>query len=127
MFGIIGSLVVGGVAGYVIKDKITPASDDKTSNPQELNSLYSENEKLAKRNKELERENEDLLAELQKVRRSARTDSNDMDDMEDKLESAQHEAKSLRKQNDVLAAKLKEYKTACESLEAQIAAYKAKQ
>lgn len=126
MIELIGGLAAGCVVGYIAKDKLSPTSDSRAAGKAETEQLYAENEKLAKRNKELERETEDLLTELQKVRRSAKNDSGDLEDVEDKLDSALREIKALRQQNDTLVAKTKESKAACESLEAQLKAYKAK-
>lgn len=126
MISVLGALAVGGVVGYLAKDKIsTSVSTGETKqHTQEIDQLYNENEKLVKRNKELERENEDLLVEIQKVRRNAKKEVNDADDIEDKLDSAQREIKSLRQQNEILTAKLREYKNACENLEIQITSLK---
>ena len=122
----IGGLAVGCAVGYVAKDKLASSSNTQSAKLAESKQLYDENEKLARRNKELERENEDLLIELQKVRKNAKNNSGDLEDIEDQLEAARREIKSLRQQNDTLSAKAREYKVACESLEAQLKMYKPK-
>lgn len=67
---------------------------------------------------------EDLLAEIAKLRRQAKEQDVDSDDMEDALDSAKREIKTLRQQNETISAKLKEYKMACEVLERQIESLK---
>lgn len=126
MLSILTSFAVGGVAGYVIKDKISPKSQGNTKQPTDLEAVYAENEKYARRNKELERENEDLLAEIAKLHKQARNHETDADDLEDALEAANREVKSLRQQNESLSAKLKDYKVACESLKLDLEKFKNK-
>ena len=72
MVELIGGLVIGGVAGVALKDKILGDNNQNNNKQREIDSLYAENEKFSKRNKELERQVEDLLAELNKVRRQAK-------------------------------------------------------
>ena len=120
-----GAFLAGGVVGIVAKDKIVDAN--KTNGKQkELDTLYAENEKFRSRNKELERQVEDLLSDLNKVRKQAKTNDENKDDLEDELDKAKRELKNARLQNDELARKVKEYQTACESLEAEIANLKNK-
>lgn len=124
MIEILGGLAVGCAVGYVAKDKLNPSTPSTQNSESEQ--LYAENEKLARRNKELECENEDLMADLQKIRRNVKYASGENEDMEDQLDAAKRELKSLCQQNDQLSAKVKEYKAACESLEAQLTMYKSK-
>ena len=91
MLEILGSFIVGGVAGMVAKDKLFANSKHETQRQQELNTLYAENEKLTRRNKELERQSEDLLSELNKVRRQAKSNDDSKDDLEDELDKAKRE------------------------------------
>lgn len=66
MIELIGGLVIGGVAGVALKDKILGDNNQNNNKQREIDSLYAENEKFSKRNKELERQVEDLLAELKR-------------------------------------------------------------
>ena len=124
MLEILTSFAVGGIAGYVIKDKLISQTQTETKSQIDLQSIYVENEKFARRNKELERENEDLLAEISKLRKQAIFKDSNSDDLEDALDSAKREVKSLRQQNETLTIKLKEYKAACESLEREVESLK---
>ena len=126
MIELIGGLVVGGIAGVALKDKIVCNSSKNDAKQRELDTLYAENEKFRKRNKDAERQIEDLLSELEKVRRKAKENDDEQDDLEDELNKAKHELKSLRQQNDDLARKVKEYKDACEAQAAQISLMKEK-
>ena len=83
MVELIGGLVIGGVAGVALKDKILGDNNQNNNKQREIDSLYAENEKFSKRNKELERQVEDLLAELNKVRRQAKANDDDNDDLQD--------------------------------------------
>lgn len=67
---ILGTAV--GVGGMIVKDKYLGNTSEQqlNSKQKELDSLYAENEKFRKRNKEMERQIEDLLSENQKLKRS---------------------------------------------------------
>jgi len=124
MIEIVGAFLLGVVTGAVAKDKILGSAQKENSKQNELYSLYAENQKFSKRNKELERQIEDLLAKLNKVLKQVKTNDNNADNLEDELDKAKRELKNVRFQNDELARKLKEYKIACESLESEIASLK---
>jgi len=94
MIGTLLSFAVGGATGYIIKDKLSSGDNNQSKNRTEINEIFSENEKIARRNKELERENEDLLAEIAKLRRQANEQDVDSDAMEDALDSAKREIKT---------------------------------
>ena len=126
MIELLGGIVVGGVVGVALKDKIFGESASAVNKQKEINTLYAENEKFSRRNKELERQVEDLLAELNKVRRQAKDNDDDQNDLEDELAHAKRELKNIRAQNDELARKIKEYKTTCEAQEAEISLLKDK-
>lgn len=126
MLELLGGIVIGGVAGITLKDKLLGAQGQNKNKQQELNSLYAENEKFSKRNKELERQVEDLLSELNKVRKKAQNADEDHDDIQDELDLAKKDLKNVRLQNDELARKVREYKTTCESQEAEISLLKEK-
>ena len=64
------------------------------------------------------------LAEISKLRKQAIFKDSNSDDLEDALDSAKREVKSLRQQNETLTIKLKEYKAACESLEREVESLK---
>lgn len=64
MLELLGGIVLGGVAGVALKDKIMGQNSQNDNKQRELDSLYAENEKFSKRNKELERQVEDLLLSL---------------------------------------------------------------
>lgn len=110
MVELIVGAAVGAVGGYMAKDKLSGTSNVVSKLQNELNSLSDENEKLRKRNKEAERQVEDLLAEMQKLRRSAKEHQDNSDDVEDELHTAQTKIKKLTQQNDELLRKLQEYK-----------------
>ena len=125
MIELIGGIVIGGVAGVALKDKIVGNSSQNDTKQRELETLYAENEKFRQRNKEAERQVEDLMVELDRIRKKAK-ENNEEEDLEDELDKAKFELKSLRQQNDELARKVKEYKDACEAQAAQISLLKEK-
>ena len=120
MVELISGIIVGGVAGVALKDKLMGADTQNETKQKELDSLYAENEKYSRRNKDLERQVEDLLSELNKVRKKANEADDDQDDLEDDLAKAKAEVKKLRAQNDELLRKIQEYKLACDSYENEI-------
>lgn len=126
MVELIGGIIVGGVAGVALKDKLMGTNPQNDAKQKEVDSLYAENEKYGKRNKELERQVEDLLSELNKVRKKAKDSDDDQEDLQDELDKAKRELKNIRMQNDELVRKLKEYKSACEAQEAEISMLKTK-
>ncbi len=126
MLELLGGVVIGGVAGVALKDKLLGTNEQNANKQREVESLYAENEKFRSRNKELERQVEDLLSELKKVRKQAKSSEEGHDDLEDELDSAKRELKSIRLQNDELARKVREYKTICASQEAEISLLKEK-
>lgn len=69
MIELLGGIVIGGVAGVALKDKLVGKQGQDTNKQNEVESLYAENEKFSRRNKELERQVEDLLYELNKVQK----------------------------------------------------------
>ena len=117
---LLGGIVIGGAAGVYAKDKLFGESSNSSNKQQELNTLYAENEKYRKRNQELERQVEDLLADLKKLQRKAKETDDGQDNLEDELDKANRTVKSLRTQNEELSRKVKEYKTACEALEIEL-------
>lgn len=127
MIELLGGIVIGGVAGITLKDKLLGVNSQTKNQQKEIDSLYAENEKFSRRNKELERQVEDLLSELHTVRQKAKDADDNQDDLQDELDKAKRELKSVCLQNDDLARKLKEYKSACEAQEAEISILKAKQ
>ena len=66
------------------------------------------------------------MVELDRIRKKAKENDEEQDDLEDELDKAKLELKSLRQQNDELARKVKEYKDACEAQTAQISLLKEK-
>ncbi len=126
MIGFIVGIAVGGIAGVVLKDKLMGTNTQDNGKQKEIDSLCAENEKIRNRNKELERQVEDLLSELNKVRKKAKESDDDQDDLQDELDRAKRELKNVRMQNEELARKVKEYKSACEALEAEISLLKTK-
>lgn len=124
MIQLLSGMVIGGVAGVMLKDKILGESAKEEAKQRELNNLYAENEKFSKRNKELQRQVEDLMSELNKARRKAKESDDDQDNLEDELERAKRELKNLRFQNDDLTRKVKELKIACEAQELEIQSLK---
>lgn len=126
MIELIGGIVIGGVAGVALKDKLMGVNKLNGNKQKELDSLYAENEKFSKRNKDLERQVEDLLLELNKIRKKVKDADDDQDDLQDELDKAKRELKKVCLQNDDLARKLKEYKSACEAQETEIRMLKQK-
>ena len=112
MIELVGGIVLGGVAGVVLKDKLMGSNASKDNKQRELDSLYAENEKYSKRNKDLERQVEDLLSELNKI--------------QDELDKVNRELKNARLQNEELVRKIKDYKFACDAQEAEISMLKQK-
>ncbi len=124
MIELLGGIVIGGIAGATLKDKLAGGTPNTQNSKAEVSALYAENEKFSRRNKELERQVEDLLSELNKVRKNAKDLDDEHDDLEDELDNAKKELKSIRLQNEELARKVKEYKTACEAQESEISLLK---
>lgn len=124
--GGITGLIMGTVIGFIAKDKLFNNKTDLVKKQRELDAIYANNEKLSKRNKELERQVEDLLSELNKVRKQAKSHNEDRDDLEDELDKFKREVKNLRLQNNELARKVKEYKTYNEAKDAEIILLKEK-
>ncbi|MBQ9474875.1 MAG: hypothetical protein IJU69_01275, partial [Bacteroidales bacterium] len=81
MIELLSGILIGGAAGFVAKDKFFPDSKAEQAK-QQAETLFAENEKFASRNKELERQVEDLLAEVSKVRKEAKRQDDEQDDME---------------------------------------------
>jgi chromosome segregation ATPase len=122
-------LIIGvalGAVGMYAKDKFLGNSETNKLNAKkrELDELYTENDKIRKRNKDLTRQVEDL--QLENIKLQKRID--DMDDshnvLEDDLYKIKGELKKLRIQNDELYKKLQEYKSACESYELELSRLK---
>lgn len=126
MLEFIGGVVLGGAAGIALKDKLLGTKAQSESKQREIDSLCLENEKISRRNKELERQVEDLLSELNKARKKGRDSSDVQDELQDELDRAKRELKNARLQNDDLARVIKEYKTTCEALETEISLLKQK-
>ena len=89
-------------------------------------SLYAENEKFRKRNKEMERQIEDLLSENQRLKRGFKNADDSMDDLRDNLSRYQREVSKLRLQNDELCRNIQEYKEACDHYKMEIENLKSK-
>lgn len=120
MIELISGIILGGVAGVILKDKLMGANSQNDPKQKEINSLYVENEKYIKRNKDLERQVEDLLSELNKVRKKATNAADDQDELQDELDKAKRELKNIYLENNELTRKLKEYKSTCDAQEAEI-------
>ena len=84
MIEVLSAFLLGGATGFVAKDKLFDNKGQQTDKQNELNDLYAENE----RNRELERQVEDLLAELNTVRKRAQAHDEDNDDLEYELDKA---------------------------------------
>lgn len=126
MIETVGAFAVGAIAAVVVKDKLFGNDAELQAKQSEINSLSRENERFSNRNKELERQTEDLLAELDKVRKQAKSNESEQFDLEDDLDKAKRELKNLKAQNEELARALKDYKLACEAQEAEIVRLKQK-
>lgn len=119
MLELLGGVVIGGIAGVALKDKVL-GSNAQNEAKSEIERLYIENEKYSNRNKELERQVEDLLAELKKVRKDSQYSIDKYDDLEYKLDKANIEIKRLLLENEELAQKVADYRVFCDSKEAEI-------
>ena len=124
MIELVSGLVIGGLIGIVLKEKIVGSSSQSDAKQRELDELYSENEKFRKRNKEAERQIEDLFAQIDKLRRDSKNNEDAHDDLEDELNRLRREVSSLRSHNDNLITQLKEYKESYETQAAQISLLK---
>lgn len=118
--------VVVGAGAVAAKDYLSGGTDKTSSQRNEMEQLYSENEKLHNRLRDAERKIEDLMAEKQKMSSKLKEKSNDSDDLSDDLEDAKRKIKKLQQQNDDLMSKVQEYKAACESYEIEITQLKNK-
>lgn len=114
-----------GAGAIVAKDVIAGDKEKNSSNQQQLNNLYAENEKLRNRNREAERKIEDLMAENQRLKKRFKEKDETSDDLEDDLADARRKIKKLLEQNDELTRKVQQYKAACDSYEAEINKLKA--
>lgn len=123
---LLSGLLIGGVGGYLAKGKLSSSDSQLSEKQHEIDSLCIETEKLSKRNKELERQVEDLLSEITKIRKQAKQNDDDQDDLEDEVLRLKREIADMRTQNLDLTRKMKEYKSACESLEAELSLMKRK-
>ncbi len=126
MIELMCGLVAGAAAGAVLKDKVTGTDNQLENAKRELDSLYKENDKYSRRNKELERQCEDQLSEIQRLQRKLKEVDAGADDKEDEIEDLKASMTKLRKLNEQLTAKLQQYKSACEAQEAEIATLKEK-
>lgn len=124
MVELIVGTVVGAAAGAVLKDKVMGGDNQLEKAKRELGSLYKENEKYSRRNKELERQCEDQLDEIKKLQRKLKDVDASADDQQDELEDVKATAAKLRKLNEQLSIQLQEYKNACQAQEAEIATLK---
>lgn len=117
---ILGTVV--GVGGMIAKDKYFGNTSEQQLNvkQKELDTVYAENEKFRKRNKEMERQIEDLLIDNQKLRMNFKNSDDSMDDLRDNLSRSQKEVNKLRLQNDELYRKIQEYKEACDHYKMEI-------
>ena len=75
---------------------------------------------MRKRNKEAERQVDDLQALVQKLQRQIKASDADNDDAEDELDELKAKVKKLTDQNDSLLQKIADYKATFESYEAQL-------
>lgn len=119
-------IVVGAVVIYLLKDRLPGAGKEVESCKKELNTLYAENEKFSKQNKELQRQVEDLTTEVNKLRRKSKDADADHDDLEDERDKAKRDLRNLRIQYDAMSSKLKEYENALSAKEAEIVELKNK-
>ena len=124
MIELISGLVIGGLIGVALKEKILESSSQSDAKQRKLDELYLENEKFRKRNREAERQIEDLFAQIDKLRRESKNNEDTHDDLEDELNRLKREVSSLRSYNDNLITQLKEYKESCEAQAAQISLLK---
>lgn len=120
--------IVIGAAGMYVKDKILGNSTTRNLEEKkiELDNMYTENEKIRKKNKDLSRQVEDLQFDNDKLKRQVKDTNNDHHDLQDELDDAKAEIKKLRMQNDEMYRKIQEYKSACESYEMEITRLKEK-
>lgn len=121
IIGLIAGIVIS-IGGMMIKRKMFGSEfDDSTQNAiNEANALRNENEKLHRRIKEVENQNEDLIKENQKLSQKFKEKGEDQEDLQDELAKAKAEIKKLLIQNDELSHKTDELKSACQSYERRI-------
>lgn len=115
---------VGAAGAYFINKSQNHGS--ASFSKEELESLYTENEKLRQRSKDAERQNEDLLAELESLHRKMKSSGENQDDLQDDLEDANRKVRNLISENESLKLKVAEYQTACAYLEKEVASLKSK-
>lgn len=123
MIELIIGLVVGAFGAYYLaKNQIQSSSKTQV----ELKTLYDENEKLRKRYKEAERQNEDLLSKLSNARNQLESASDSRDDLKFDLDEVQCKLSKALKENADMKAKLQEYEEALATLERRIVTIKEK-
>lgn len=118
MVGIIITAILGLSVGYLI-GKFTgqqPSNEKRT----EIDELYRENEKFRNRNRDFERQVEDLLAENKKLYRQLKEREKDNDSFEDEMDAAKRKIKALSAENSELKLKVEEYSLAVKSLENEV-------
>lgn len=118
--GFITGAAVGTTAGVYIKNKLSGEGNKELSLKSQLDEIYLENERFSKRNKEMEREIENLQFENKKLKKSLDEKYDDKDDLESEVNTIKRKVNLLQSQNDNLLLELKEYKTACEGYELEI-------
>lgn len=115
---ILGAAV--GAGAIMLKDSMSNEKSINSIKQSEANQLSAENDKLRRRNKELERNIEDLLMENKRLNKNVRETMDKDENSEDRIEDLLAELKRIKQQHLETQAQLDEYKVACKNYEQQI-------
>ena len=107
----------------VAKEKLM-GENQNSSVKLQMDELSNTNEKLLRRNKELEARVDELLAKNQKLMKQNTANDDGIDDLEDELEDAKKLNKKLNAEKESLASEIHELKKSLASAEAEIASLK---
>lgn len=109
------SFAIGGIVGAIIYSQLQKHNvliNSKKIDPIDHERLSEENKKLRKRTNDMEDEIKNLLANLDKMSKSAKESSLDLEETEVDLQQYRKEIKNLKEQNDELNQRIEKYKIA---------------
>lgn len=109
------SFAIGGIVGAIIYSQLQKHNvliNSKKIDPIDHERLSEENKKLRKRTNAMEDEIKNLLANLDKMSKSAKESSLDLEETEVDLQHYRKEIKNLKEQNDELNQRIEKYKIA---------------
>lgn len=109
-----------GATVMVAKDFLSGKSKGREVNISQINEEEEKIEKLQKRNRELERQIEDLLASNKKMYNQQSHSKDNLDNLQDKIEDLQSELKRQRAINEQIIQENQELRDSIKSYENQL-------